>query len=140
MNYTQRHLENVVLSLSESWPVLLLTGPRQAAKQPYMREMAKAHPQLFLQLHKPPVLIDEAQYAPELFTYIKIQIDEHRNTGDFWQIIGAEGIPFTTDFDTLKEQRKRFRPYPRRNCLQACGIMPDGIYFVHPTFPEPSTA
>lgn len=26
---------------------------------------------MFLQLHKPPVLIDEVQYAPELFTYIE---------------------------------------------------------------------
>ena len=104
--------------------------------------MAKANPQLFLQLHKPPVLIDEVQYAPELFTYIKMQIDEHRNPGDFWltgsqvfhlmrgvqeslagrvallhmsplsqrEIIGTEGMPFTTDFDTLKEQSKRIPP------------------------------
>ena len=48
------------------------------------RDMAKNDPALFLQLHKPPVLIDEVQYAPELFTYIKIHIDEHRNPGDFW--------------------------------------------------------
>ena len=46
--------------------------------------MAKNDPALFLQLHKPPVLIDEVQYAPELFTYIKIHIDEHHNPGDFW--------------------------------------------------------
>ena len=39
---------------------------------------------MFLQLHKPPVLIDEVQYAPELFTYIKIHIDEYHNPGDFW--------------------------------------------------------
>lgn len=163
MNYIKRHLENVVISLSESWPVLLLTGPRQAGKTTMlralseqenkgreyvslddlnMREMAKTDPKLFLQLHKPPVLIDEVQYAPELFTYIKMQIDEHRNPGDFWltgsqvfhlmrgvqeslagrvallhmsplsqrEIIGTEGMPFTTDFDTLKEQSKRIPP------------------------------
>ena len=46
--------------------------------------MAKNDPALFLQIHKPPVLIDEVQYAPELFTYIKIHIDEHHNPGDFW--------------------------------------------------------
>ena len=37
-----------------------------------VRELAKTDPKMFLQLHKPPVLIDEVQYAPELFTYIKI--------------------------------------------------------------------
>ena len=46
--------------------------------------MAKNDPALFLQLHKPPVLIDEVQYAPELFTYIKIYVDEHHHPGDFW--------------------------------------------------------
>ena len=105
MKYIKRHMENVVLELSKSWPVILLTGPRQAGKTTMlralaeqenagreyvslddlnMREMAKTDPKLFLQLHKPPVLIDEAQYAPELFTYIKIRVDEHHNPGDFW--------------------------------------------------------
>ena len=49
-----------------------------------MRETAKNDPAMFLQLHKPPVLIDEVQYAPELFTYIKIHIDKYHNPGDFW--------------------------------------------------------
>ena len=48
------------------------------------RQMAKADPKLFLQLHEPPVLIDEVQYAPELFTYIKIHVDEHHMPGAFW--------------------------------------------------------
>ena len=48
------------------------------------RDMAKHDPAMFLQLHKPPVLIDEVQYAPELFTYIKIHIDKHHNPRDFW--------------------------------------------------------
>lgn len=46
--------------------------------------MAKSDPKMFLQLHKPPIIIDEIQYAPELFTYIKIHIDTHHNPGDFW--------------------------------------------------------
>lgn len=84
---------------------ILVTGPRQAGKTTMLRfladkenigrryvtlddltarDMAKNDPALFLQLHKPPILIDEVQYAPELFTYIKIHIDEHHNPGDFW--------------------------------------------------------
>lgn len=105
MKYIKRHMEEIVLSLSKSWPVILLTGPRQAGKTTMlkqlavregtgreyvslddlnMREMAKTDPKMFLQLHKPPVLIDEVQYAPELFTYIKIHVDDHHNPGDFW--------------------------------------------------------
>lgn len=105
MEYISRHMENRILELSKSYSAILLTGPRQAGKTTMLRSlaekenigreyvtlddlnvrnMAKNDPALFLQLHKPPVLIDEVQYAPELFTYIKIHIDKHQNSGDFW--------------------------------------------------------
>ena len=105
MEYISRHMENRIMELSKSYSALLLTGPRQAGKTTMLRalaekenigreyvslddlntrDMAKNDPALFLQLHKPPVLIDEVQYAPELFTYIKIHIDAHHNPGDFW--------------------------------------------------------
>jgi predicted AAA+ superfamily ATPase len=48
------------------------------------RELAKNDPKMFFQIHKPPVFIDEVQYAPELFPYIKIHIDTHRDPGSFW--------------------------------------------------------
>ena len=105
MKYISRHMENRILELSKSYSAILLTGPRQAGKTTMLRELAekenigrryvtldnlserdlaKNDPALFLQLHKPPVLIDEVQYAPELFTYVKIHIDEHHKPGDFW--------------------------------------------------------
>ena len=100
-------MESRILELTCSYYAILLTGPRQAGKTTMLRklaekenigrkyvtlddlterDMAKNDPTLFLQLHQPPVLIDEVQYAPELFTYIKIHIDEHHNPGDFWMI------------------------------------------------------
>ena len=105
MEYISRHMESRILELSKSYSAILVTGPRQAGKTTMLRslaekenigrkyvtlddlterDMAKNDPALFLQLHRPPVLIDEVQYAPELFTYIKIHIDEHHNPGDFW--------------------------------------------------------
>ena len=105
MEYISRHMESRILELSKSYSAILLTGPRQAGKTTMLRslaeresvgrkyvtlddlaerDMARNDPALFLQLHKPPVLIDEVQYAPELFSYIKIHIDEHHNPGDFW--------------------------------------------------------
>ncbi len=105
MEYIRRHMEDRILELSKSFSAILLTGPRQAGKTTMLqklaqkenigrqyvtldnladRDMAKNDPALFLQLHKPPVLIDEVQYAPELFTYIKIHIDKYHNPGDFW--------------------------------------------------------
>ncbi len=105
MSYIFRHIENRILELSKFYSAILLTGPRQAGKTTMLRslakkenknreyvslddltirDMAKNDPALFLQIHKPPILIDEVQYAPELFTYIKIHVDEHHNPGDFW--------------------------------------------------------
>ena len=163
MEYISRHMEKRILELSKSYSAILLTGPRQAGKTTMLRslaekenigreyvtlddlntrDMAKNDPALFLQLHKPPMLIDEVQYAPELFTYIKIHIDEHHNPGDFWmtgsqifrlmqgvqeslagrvallhmspmsqrEIIGAQCMPFTTDFGTLLTESKRIAP------------------------------
>ena len=37
-----------------------------------------------MQLHRPPVLIDEVQYAPELFPYIKLAVDREHQAGAFW--------------------------------------------------------
>jgi hypothetical protein len=49
------------------------------------RKLANTDPELFISQNPPPVIIDEIQYAPELFPYIKIYIDEHREQkGAFW--------------------------------------------------------
>lgn len=103
MNYISRSLETVVKEVTKEYPVVLVTGPRQVGKTTMLqklmentersyvslddlneRAMAKNDPELFLQLHQPPVLIDEVQYAPELFTYIKIFVDKYHNPGAFW--------------------------------------------------------
>lgn len=105
MTYIKRAMETTFLRLSKEFPALLLTGPRQVGKTTMLqklaeeenigrkyvtlddlteRQMAKNDPKMFLQIHKPPVFIDEVQYAPELFTYIKIHIDAHHRPGDFW--------------------------------------------------------
>lgn len=103
MKYITRNLEAVVSQVTQEYPVVLVTGPRQVGKTTMLqklmegtdrgyvtlddlneRNIAKTDPELFLQLHKPPVLIDEVQYAPELFTYIKIYVDKNHEPGAFW--------------------------------------------------------
>ena len=100
--YYERTIEKTLRSVSASFPVLMLTGPRQVGKttilgkmkdekrkavsldNPTIRMLAIKEPALFLQRYAPPVLIDEVQYAPELFDYIKVYVDEHKQCGDFW--------------------------------------------------------
>lgn len=103
MAYIKRNLEKVIEQVTKEYPVVLVTGPRQVGKTTMLKKMmegtnrgyvtlddlnernlAKTDPEMFLQLHKPPVLIDEVQYAPELFTYIKLHVDNSHKPGDFW--------------------------------------------------------
>ena len=39
---------------------------------------------MFLQIHATPIMIDEVQYAPELFSYIKMEIDKGADPGTYW--------------------------------------------------------
>ena len=100
--YIQRALEKRIKEINTQFPALIVTGPRQVGKttmlkniaeterkyisldDPVAREMAKNEPALFLERYFPPVLIDEIQYAPQLLSYIKMHIDEQRQSGAFW--------------------------------------------------------
>lgn len=105
MEYIKRSMEDVFLRLNKEYAAILVTGPRQVGKTTMLRklmeedervreyvslddlserQLAKSDPAMFFQLHRPPMFIDEVQYAPELFPYIKIQIDMNYNPGDFW--------------------------------------------------------
>ena len=102
MNYINRHISNYILNASKTFPVVILTGARQIGKttlfehitkdnrkivsldNPILRQNAKEDPERFLQTYSPPALIDEIQYAPELFPYIKILVDKHKKNDEFW--------------------------------------------------------
>lgn len=105
MKYIKRAMEDTFKKLNKQFSAILITGPRQVGKTTMLqklmedenigrtyvtlddlteRQMAKTDPAMFFQLHNPPVFIDEVQYAPELFSYIKIWVDKHHNPGDFW--------------------------------------------------------
>ena len=100
--YIKRAVEESVLRISCTFPVLMVTGPRQVGKttmlkkladgsrtyvsldDPDIRRMAKTDPALFMQRFMPPVLIDEIQYAPEILPYIKMSVDNSGSMGEFW--------------------------------------------------------
>ena len=45
MNYIKRHMEEVVLRLSEQFPAILITGPRQVGKTTMLKELMKSEPE-----------------------------------------------------------------------------------------------
>jgi len=81
---------------------MLVVGARQVGKTTFLRQLsgdertyvtlddpmvlglAKEDPALFMQRFPAPLFIDEIQYAPELLTYIKMEVDHNRKPDLFW--------------------------------------------------------
>ncbi|GDX81785.1 ATPase [Deltaproteobacteria bacterium] len=100
--FKERAIAGPWLRASASFPVLLLSGPRQTGKTTLLRRLsedgrayatlddrrlralAKEDPELFLQRFPPPLLVDEIQYAPELLSALKQRVDTDRQPGAFW--------------------------------------------------------
>jgi predicted AAA+ superfamily ATPase len=98
-----RTLARTIHTVSATFPVLMVTGPRQVGKTTLLemcakeaprhyvtlddldaRALAQSDPALFLQTWPTPVIIDEIQYAPALFSAIKLQVDREKTNGQFW--------------------------------------------------------
>lgn len=103
MQYIERELERKFLHMNTVFKAVMVVGARQVGKSTMLRrlaqregrqwvtmddqqtrELAKSDPKLFFQTFKPPLLIDEAQKAPELFETIKILCDNTDERGLFW--------------------------------------------------------
>lgn len=104
----ERTLQKHLSRIAAHFPVVLVTGPRQVGKSTLLenfnpekyeevslddlneREQAINDPALFLQNHQPPVLIDEVQYAPQLFGYIKLYVDKHKGENGLFLLTGSQ--------------------------------------------------
>lgn len=98
--YINRHIEDVIKEVKDSFKVLLITGPRQVGKSTLLNHLfkdeytyvtlddiislnlAKSDPKLFFENYPLPLIIDEVQYAPELFSEIKRMVDASNNYGE----------------------------------------------------------
>ena len=104
--YIVRHADAVLQNLRRHFGAVLVTGPRQAGKttlvneaiikagrrkinqvtldDPVILETAINEAGSFFKDYKPPVFVDEIQYAPNLFHYIKMIIDKEKKSGLFF--------------------------------------------------------
>jgi predicted AAA+ superfamily ATPase len=95
-----RQLEAPIRAMQSKFPILLVTGPRQAGKTTLLREMfkdykyvnleyvanrehASENPVGFLKKHDGRVIIEEAQRVPALFSYLQVKVDEDRTMGQY---------------------------------------------------------
>ena len=99
--YIRRHIEDTIRRVSGMYPAVIVTGPRQVGKttvlnqvckdipyitldDPGIMEYAKTESALFFKTYAPPVALDEVQYAPELFPFIKMMADETKEKRLFY--------------------------------------------------------
>ncbi|MCF0061854.1 ATP-binding protein [Dyadobacter chenwenxiniae] len=95
-----RELVDKLNGMLEKYPIISLTGPRQSGKTTLakmvrpdyqyvnlenlsLRAFAKDDPVGFLENYQNGVVIDEAQYVPELFSYLQVLTDERNRKGEY---------------------------------------------------------
>jgi predicted AAA+ superfamily ATPase len=96
----RREAESELINLAKQFKAVAVVGPRQSGKttltrhvfgdKPYVslenpdtRRFALEDPRGFLSLYKTGAVIDEAQRAPELFSYLQQILDEDEKRGKF---------------------------------------------------------
>ena len=101
MEYIKRLAENVIKKQEKMFKTILVTGARQVGKTTMLKNVkpdinyitlddmilnqsALEEPELFLKSNKPPIIIDEIQYAPNLLRYIKINVDNTEKKGMYY--------------------------------------------------------
>lgn len=98
----KREIEKKFKETANSRKVTLITGARQVGKSTFvksikednrtyitlddlnLRALAQNDPKLFLMNYEGPIIIDEVQYAPNLFSYIKMDVDESSKKNKYW--------------------------------------------------------
>jgi uncharacterized protein len=111
MEYITRHISEKLHKIFSTFPVMIVTGARQVGKTTLLRrhfpqceyiefgpvvdvKNARTDPELFLDNHPPPLILDEIQYVPELIPVIKRRISEDKRPGQYiltgsqqWEVI-----------------------------------------------------
>lgn len=110
MSYVERLLAPHVMKAAKAFPSVLVTGPRQCGKTTLLKRLfpkatyvlledpdvlarVRSDPRAFLEELKLPVILDEIQNAPELFSYVRARIDAAPRHNGRWILTGSQEAP-----------------------------------------------
>jgi uncharacterized protein len=105
--WIKREITEEIQSSTKTRPCVVLTGARQTGKSsllekafpefnyisldlPNLAKEATENGGYFLEKNKAPLIIDEIQYAPELFRFLKVVIDKNRNSFGRYLLTGSQ--------------------------------------------------
>ena len=138
-----RELSNKILQLSNQYPIVTLTGPRQSGKSTLlrsefpdyryvsledldMRDFAANDPRGFLATYDDKVIIDEAERCPSLFSYLQTHIDMENKTG-MYLLAGSQNFLLMESIDQSLAGRTavlKLLPFSRLELHNADALQP----------------
>lgn len=141
----QRELTDKIRQMAEKFPIVTLTGPRQSGKSTLLRtmfpdykyvslenldsrEFAITDPRGFLQTYPSHTIIDEAQQAPQLFSYLQTHVDSANKSG-MYMIAGSQNFQLLERINQSLAGRTallRLLPFSRRE-LNAANLLKSSL-------------
>ena len=140
-----RGIADKIKQLSEKFPIVTVTGPRQSGKStllkhifsdwryvslenPDMRSFASEDPNGFIKTFDNHVIIDEAERVPSLFSYLQTHIDDINETG-MYMLAGSRNFHLMAAIDQSLAGRTaimKLLPLSRHE-LHEAGELPNTI-------------
>jgi uncharacterized protein len=126
--WIEREITRELKNTAETFPVLVLVGPRQIGKTSLLErifpnhkyisldvgsnaEAAETRPQEFLDLNPPPLILDEIQYAPSFFRFIKTYVDANKGKNGLFILTGSQNFMLMESVSDSLAGRAAVIPY-----------------------------
>lgn len=141
----ERTLKKKILQLSDKYPIVTLSGPRQSGKSTLLRnsfpqytylsledldirEYASVDPRGFLATYSNHVIIDEVQRVPSLLSYLQTHVDKAGETGMF-MLAGSQNFQLMESVNQSLAGRTavlKLLPFSHKE-LQGANLLPSGV-------------
>ena len=136
--YIKRHMESAIKKNADMFGAVLVTGARQIGKTTLLKEVsqdisyislddpillrsAREEAGTFFKDNPPPVFIDEIQYAPNLFRYIKMLVDTTKKNGLFF-LSGSQQFKMMKNVSESLAGRLGILNLPGLSLREICGV------------------